>query len=195
MKRVMYTICLLLISGCVQTSKPLSGDWPENWDYIEATSGDEVSSSDAMKSATARLKNSTTKVKELQAKQEELQAERQNLVIRLIKLEIPESTITKPEKLQTKRRDMIVRLIREGIFDRIEMPGTLPRLWVGPSFMNLDFKTKSSFVEVVYAYYFDRPDRKQSEIWGDSVRIKDMFTGKEIGSYSLGNLGDSLNLK
>lgn len=108
---------------------------------------------------------------------------------------IPKSTITKPEELQTKRQHMIICLIREGIFDRIEMPGTLPHLWVGPTFMNLDFKTKKSFVEVVYAYYFDRPDRKQIEIWGDSVRIKDVFTGKDIGSYSLGNLDNPLKLK
>lgn len=126
------------------------------------------------------------------------------IAIKSIETTISKNEIIKPdesqtkrlnEELQEKRLTLINRLIREGIFDRIEMPGTLPHLWVGPTFTNLDFKTKSSFVEVVYAYYFDKPDRKQIEIWGDSVRIYDMYTGKEIGSYGLGNWGSPLKLK
>lgn len=40
MEKVLCTICLLLISGCAQTSSTSSGDWPENWDYEESLSSD-----------------------------------------------------------------------------------------------------------------------------------------------------------
>ena len=104
-------------------------------------------------------------------------------------LSFPKSPITEPEELQAKREDFISELFRKGIFDSIEMPGNVPRLWIAPAFYLLDFKTKSSFVEIVYAYYFDKPDKNKSRIWGDTVRIIDNYTGKDIGSYSLGQGG------
>jgi len=143
---------------------------------------------------TADITESTIK------KPEELQTKKTIIYIpergitRAEALNFPKSTIMEPEELQIKRWHMIARLIQDEIFDRIEMPGTLPYIWVKPSFMNLDFRTKSAFVEIVYAYYFDRPGRKQSEIWGDTVIIKDFYTGREIGSFSLVNCGNPFNL-
>ncbi|MBA2439983.1 MAG: hypothetical protein H0V50_04835, partial [Thermoleophilaceae bacterium] len=43
-------------------------------------------------------------------------------------------------------------LMSEGIFQKIETPGNLPRLWVRPRFYALDFDTKASFVSVLYAF-------------------------------------------
>ncbi len=99
-------------------------------------------------------------------------------------ISIPESTIKEPEKLQSDRRNFVISLIRKGFFDRIEMPATLPRVWVSPVFMSLDFQTKSKYVEIVYAYYFDSPNRKNSEQFGDTVLLKDVYSGKTIGSYN-----------
>jgi hypothetical protein len=90
----------------------------------------------------------------------------------------PAPRIDKSEQAQKKRADLIRRLTGERVFLKIEMPGNLPRLWVGPVFHTLDFDTKSSFVSVVYAYHFDGND------FSDAVRIFDGRTGKEIGTFA-----------
>jgi hypothetical protein len=86
--------------------------------------------------------------------------------------------LDKSSEAQAKRLDLINRLIAEGVFQKIEVPGNLPRLWVTPKFLAIDFDAKQSFVGVVYAYYFDGTDS------GDSVRIFDNITGKELGTFT-----------
>jgi hypothetical protein len=89
------------------------------------------------------------------------------------------ATIDKSPEMQADRKKLIEGLVAEGVFQKVEVPGSLPRLWVRPAFYSLEFERKEKFVSVVYALYFD--GSKQT----DSVRIFDSLSGKEVGSYSL----------
>lgn len=88
------------------------------------------------------------------------------------------AAIDKSEAAQTRRIALIRRLTDEGIFQKVETPGNLPRVWVEPAFYALDFGDKQQFTEVVYAYFFDGSNSS------DHVRLFDRFTGKEIGGYT-----------
>ena len=99
---------------------------------------------------------------------------------------ISEQELEKYKEIQAKRLQLIESLIKENIFEKIETSGSQPylyvKLWVKPSFKILDFDTKSKFVEIVWAYHFDEPGRKNT--MSETVYLKDNITGKEIGSYS-----------
>lgn len=97
------------------------------------------------------------------------------------------ATIDKSAAMQADRKKLIEKLIGEGVFQKVETPGTLPRLWVRPRFYAAEFDQKQSFVSVVYAYYFDGSNET------DSVRIFDSRSGKEVGSYSAVQGGLKLN--
>jgi hypothetical protein len=96
-------------------------------------------------------------------------------------------TIDKSEKMQEQRKGLIEKLIRQGIFQKVEVPGSLPRVWVRPAFYITDFETKERSVSVVYAYYFDGTDIS------DSVRVFDSMSGKEVGNYTPSNPGLKMN--
>jgi hypothetical protein len=98
-------------------------------------------------------------------------------------------SIDKSPKMQQARGDLIKKLIREGVFVKTDIPGNLPRVYVGPTFYGLDFDTKQQFVSVVYAYYFDGSGGL------DIVRVMDGRTNKEIGDYVLPPFGTGLSLK
>lgn len=93
-----------------------------------------------------------------------------------------EPKVDKSEEAQKGRADLIQKLIGSGIFEKVEMPGNLPRLWVRQGFHDLEFDAKQKFVSVVYAYYFDGSNLS------DSVRIYDNMSGKEIGRFDQSNL-------
>ena len=86
--------------------------------------------------------------------------------------------IDKSAEMQEGRLRLLEKLKAQGVFQKVEMPGNLPRLWIAPRFHTIDFDQKQKFVSVVYAYYFDGYNM------GDAVRIFDGKTGKEIGDYS-----------
>lgn len=88
--------------------------------------------------------------------------------------------------LQAKRWAMMEKLIREGVFQKIEIPGMYAHVWVQPGFYGLTFDQKSSFIGVVYAYYYTNNDAM------DIVILKDGLTGKRIGNY-MAPLGLDLN--
>lgn len=90
----------------------------------------------------------------------------------------PAATIDRSPEMQVKRRALIQKLIKEDIFQKVEVPGSLPRVWVRPRFYSANFDEKQSFLGVVYAYHFDR-----REI-GNVVRIFDSLSGKEIGNFT-----------
>ena len=69
-------------------------------------------------------------------------------------------------------------MIQQNIFDKVEIPGTLPHLWVKPSFYTLNYETKKKFVEVVYAYFIT-----ENKVY-DMVIIYDNMTGNKIGTFS-----------
>lgn len=85
--------------------------------------------------------------------------------------------IDKSEEMQQGRRDLIDKLIAQGIFQKVDVPGNLPRLWVRPAFHELDFDAKQKFAGVVYAYYVESGDVSAS------VRLYDSKSGKEIGRF------------
>jgi len=91
----------------------------------------------------------------------------------------PTIQIDKSSEMQAGRKKLIQDLIEKGIFQKIEVPGTLPRLWVRPGFYLLDYDTKQQFVSVVYAYCFE------DESMGNIVRIYDSLSGKDVGGYTL----------
>jgi tetratricopeptide (TPR) repeat protein len=100
------------------------------------------------------------------------------------------ATIDKSENMQKTRKELIAKLINQGIFQKIEIPGHLPRVWVKPGFYALDFDMKDRFVGVVYAYYFDDDN--------GIVTIFDSLSGKEVGDYSTVNFmsgGHGLKMK
>lgn len=90
-----------------------------------------------------------------------------------------QTTIDKSAEKQAGRERLIEKLHKERVFQKVVVPGNLPRLYVAPRFYTLDFDMKKNFVSVVYAYYFDGKNIT------DSVRIFDSKSGKEIGSFSL----------
>lgn len=89
--------------------------------------------------------------------------------------------------MQQNRAAFIQRLIDNDIFQKVEIPGDLPRLWVKPSFDSLDYDTKSKFVNVVYAYYVTENPKY------NIVILYDSRTGKKVGTYSEKDGGLKLN--
>lgn len=83
----------------------------------------------------------------------------------------------KSASAQALRREAIDDLIKRGVFEKVETPGSLPRVWVRPLFYALDFDQKATVLNVVYGYYHE--DKTSM------VRVFDSKTGKEVGTYSL----------
>lgn len=79
---------------------------------------------------------------------------------------------------QSDRKAFVEKLIDQGVFQKVEAPGSMPQLWVTPTFHRLAFDTKSSFVNVLYGYY------KTANPKYDTVVLYDSRTEKEIGKYS-----------
>ena len=96
--------------------------------------------------------------------------------------------IDKEPETQAKRKTLLQRLSNEGVFIKAELPGGLPRVWVGPAFYTLDFETKREVVSIVYSYYLDGSDPIAT------VRIFDGQTNKEIGDYNV-NSPDGAGLR
>ena len=94
------------------------------------------------------------------------------------KAEQRQADLRKAKRLQPGRKQLIRKLISLGIFSKVEMPGSLPHVWVTPTFRRLDFDDKQKFLNVVYAYYLT--ENRRSNI----VVLKDSRTGKRIGTYS-----------
>ena len=98
------------------------------------------------------------------------------------KAEQRQADLRKAKRLQPGRKQLIQKLISLGIFSKVEMPGSLPHVWITPTFRRLDFDDKQKFLNVVYAYYLT--ENRRSNI----VVLKDSRTGKRIGTYSQSGL-------
>ena len=81
-------------------------------------------------------------------------------------------------EMQAKRKNAIEKLIRKGVFYKIEIPGSLPRVYVGDLFYMAEIDQKRLFISIVYAYY------NTNDPSMDVVGIRDSRTGKEIGTFS-----------
>ena len=86
--------------------------------------------------------------------------------------------VVKSAEMQKERLEMIQKLKAYGVFQKVDISGDVPRLWIAPGFYPLKSDQKETFVRVVYDYFFD------GNSIGDVVRIYDGKTGKEIGDYS-----------
>ena len=79
---------------------------------------------------------------------------------------------------QAERKKLIDSLINKyHIIEKIEIPGTLPRVWVTPQFHLLTFSEKKTYIHLIYSYYYTKNSKYKA------VLIFDNMTGKEIGGY------------
>ena len=80
---------------------------------------------------------------------------------------------------QAKRKALIDDMINKyHIVEKIEIPGSLPRVWVTPQFHLLTFSDKKTFIHLIYSYYYTKNPKY------DIIKIFDNITGKSIGTYS-----------
>jgi len=80
---------------------------------------------------------------------------------------------------QAKRKELIDKMINEyHIVEKIEIPGSLPRVWVTPQFHLLTFSDKKTFIHLIYSYYYTKNSKY------DIIKIFDNITGKSIGTYT-----------
>ena len=84
--------------------------------------------------------------------------------------------------MQSDRKVLIQKLIQRNVFQKVEVPGSLPRVWVTPLFHSLNFDHKQAFVSVVYAYY------KTNDPTSTLVLVYDSKNGKRIGQFDTGRL-------
>ena len=88
---------------------------------------------------------------------------------------------------QSDRKKFIDQLIGQGIFQKIEIAGDLPHVWVTPVFKSLDFQTKANCVSVVHGYYIT--ENRDYNV----LVILDNVSGNRIGEYSKENGGLKLD--
>ena len=88
------------------------------------------------------------------------------------------ANIDKSEKMQEQRKEKIAKLIKNGAFQKVEVSGGIPHVWVSQGFYALHPATKAEIISVVYAYYFDGSNSS------DSVRVIDSFSRELVGSFS-----------
>ena len=89
-----------------------------------------------------------------------------------------ENKTTTTNNDQAERKKLIDELISTHyIFEKIEIPGSLPRVWVTSKFYFLTFSEKKTFMHLVYSYYYTKNPKY------DVIRIFDNITGKSIGYY------------
>ena len=69
-------------------------------------------------------------------------------------------------------------LIRKGYFEKVDLTGESPEVWVTPAFELIDFDQKQSYISVVYDYY------ATSEGEAKPIILRESLTGSEIGQYN-----------
>jgi hypothetical protein len=89
-------------------------------------------------------------------------------------------SIDKSPEMQRKRQEFIDSMIKQGVFSKVEMPGSVPYVWVRARFNTIDFESKTTAMSIVYAFYFS--DMAAMNFVG----IRDNMNGKTIGTYSPG---------
>lgn len=86
------------------------------------------------------------------------------------------------DDLQQQRRELIGKLQDRGIIQKIETPGTDPRVYVLPGFFSLTFDYKQRFINVCYAYAYKLP---KGDVGGfdEPMWIYDAMTNKKVGAF------------
>ena len=80
-------------------------------------------------------------------------------------------------KVQADRKVLIDELIRDGIFTKMERPGSILRVYTGRAWAGLTMDDKRFSVSLVYAYEFS--GKRVTAL--DIIVVRDGFTGKKIG--------------
>jgi len=80
--------------------------------------------------------------------------------------------------MQAKRLQLIEQMRQNNIIQKIDIPGTIPHVWVTPVFYALNYDEKNTFIGVIAAYY--------SAINSSSVALTlyDSRSGKKVGYFS-----------
>lgn len=86
-------------------------------------------------------------------------------------------TFTAFAGMQEDRKGFIDKLINNRIIQKVEIPGSLPHVWVTPKFYSLNFDDKQQFISVVYAYYITKNKKY------DLVVLYDSKSGEKVGVY------------
>ena len=92
----------------------------------------------------------------------------------------PGANSSKSAGMQANRKKLIQVLMETQVFQRAEVSGGIPRLWVGSRFYALDSGLKQIYISA-YAQYVG-----EGSI-GETVFLYDGKTGIEIGRYSANN--------
>lgn len=79
---------------------------------------------------------------------------------------------------QQKRQALLQKLIAQRVFYKIEVPGSLPHVYVDTNWYQASIDQKEAFASVVYAYYYTISPS------ADIVVFKDKHTGNRIGTFS-----------
>ena len=87
--------------------------------------------------------------------------------------------------LQATRLEFIEKIKAAGLVQKIETPGSLPRVWVTPAFLLADFQAKEDYCHAIFGYYFPDPSDTLS---GNHLRLFHSISGKEIGRYDRAGL-------
>lgn len=89
---------------------------------------------------------------------------------------------TASDDLQQQRRELIGKLQDRQIIQKIETPGTDPRVYVLPAFFALTFDQKQSFINVCYAYAYKLPKGDVGS-FNEPMWIYDAMTNKKVGAF------------
>jgi len=94
-------------------------------------------------------------------------------------------------KMQAERRQFIEDMIREGYWQKTEVTGLLPKLWVTNSFLAADEKTQNGVLSVCYAYWMGRLDTfgDKGLYYSSLVLLIDngMINGRRVATYDPAN--------
>ena len=90
---------------------------------------------------------------------------------------------TASDALQQERKEFIDKLIQDRIFQKIDTPGTVPRVYVLPAFYTLTFNEKTSVIVVCYAYIYGLP-KGDLKGFSEPIWLYNTMTNKNVGSFS-----------
>lgn len=79
---------------------------------------------------------------------------------------------------QDERKAFIEKLIKMRVFTKTSAENGVSKAWTGPAFSALDYDTKNSFCNVVYAYYLNEASVNKT------MRLIDGSTNKDVGMFS-----------
>ncbi|OHB71305.1 MAG: hypothetical protein A2W23_00235 [Planctomycetes bacterium RBG_16_43_13] len=107
----------------------------------------------------------------------------ENIQMKRKKQEVAQPVMTEQEQAdlktkQDKRVKVIQGFINAGIFQKVEVADRWSEVWVMPAFYNMDYDSKATYTNIVWAYYIAGDPKREI------VMLYDSKTGKHVGTYS-----------